>query len=449
MIWKKLSDKQIAEIRAAAIAAPNSDEAWTILERLVKAQKSQNVAADALIEVIGSGCLSVEKAITVLSAIYATHNRNDDLVIKLGSIMEAAREVDFLNDPPPKEVLFDKVINRLADLSLRIKGTKKEELVIESLSNVSRLMARQYDELAEASYARLVELLPDTAWAHYNQGLFFKTRGRFAEGVRANQKSIALLEAPKESHQWNLGICATGAGEGDIALSVWKALGNKIAMGRFDLPEGRYPSCKVRLAEHPLAQRDAAHDDPGQEETIWIERLSPCHGIIRNVLFYDLGVDYGDVIIFDGAPITYHKYGDKQIPVFPHLWTLRKSNYQFYDFAGTQAEKGILTEVSDRLERDAVVYSHTENFSMLCSACWNNEAIDHEHRDTEQKHVVTGRISAPPDINPAHLLKQVDLALKDTPENRIFSPDLCRAAGLEDRAKIEERRFKMLRKTVG
>ena len=163
-------------------------------------------------------------------------------------------------------------------------------------------------------------------------------------------------------------------------------IGQKIELGRFDLPEGGYPSCKVRLAERPLSQRDADNDNPGLEETIWIERLSPCHGIIRSVLFYDLGVNYGDVILFDGAPITYHKYGDKQIAVFPHLATIQKNNYQFFDFAGTQSAQGELGELSSDLGKDAVVYSHTENYTNLCSTCWRDEDIDHAHKETEEKH---------------------------------------------------------------
>ncbi|MFX4790264.1 hypothetical protein ABTB87_23585, partial [Acinetobacter baumannii] len=67
-------------------------------------------------------------------------------------------------------------------------------------------------------------------------------------------------------------------------MDVWKRMGQKIEPGRFGLPEGGYPACKVKLAERPLAERAADSDDPGQEETVWIERLSPCHGIIRSVL---------------------------------------------------------------------------------------------------------------------------------------------------------------------
>src|SRR5215831_19114546 len=98
----------------------------------------------------------------------------------------------------------------------------------------------------------------------------------------------------------------------------------------------------------------------------WRRRLSPCHGIIRSVLFKDLGVDYGDVILFDGAPITYHTYGEKKVPIFPHLATLHRSHYQRFDFAGTQQAARQIHNIE--MEGDVVIYSHTENYRTLCAA---------------------------------------------------------------------------------
>ncbi len=448
MLRRKLTDKKIKQIHDEAVDASNSDESWKALAPLVKAQRSNEVAADALIDIVRKGHLTIEQSLEILDQIFDAHNDNDDIIILLGGAMEAGRDLDYLNDPPPYHPIFEKIIKRLSEMSLTISDKKKEALIVEALSCTARLMGRQYDDLAKKSYARLVELLPDTSWAHYNQGLFYKTRGQFAEGVKTNQKAIELADEISDSYQWNLGICATGSGQGEIALSVWKDIGNKVEMGRFGLPEGGYPSCKVRLAQRPLAERDCEHDDPGLEETIWVERLSPCHGIIRSVLYQNLGVDYGDVILFDGAPVTYHKYGDQQIPVFPHLATLRKNNYQFFDFAGTQENENELNDLSELLDKDAVIYSHTENYSVLCSICWRSEEIDHEHKEREKKHVVTGRIAAPADMKPEEILEKIDSALKGKPENRVFSPDLCRAAGLKDRAKIEERRFNLLWDTV-
>lgn len=444
MFGKNLTDAQIKEIHDAAIDAADSDEAWNILAPLIETQPANAVAADALIHIVRNGPLSVEKSLALLAEIFEAHQSNDDLVILIGNEMNAGRDLNYLNNPPPTHPLFTQIIKRLNDMARVANDAKKEALIIEGLSSTARLMARQYDAMTENSYARLVELLPDAPWAHYNQGLFFKTRGRFSEGVKANQKAIELADEPDDSYLWNLGICATGSDQGAIALTIWKTIGQKIELGRFDLPDGGYPSCKVRLAQYPLAERDADNDAPGLEESVWIERLSPCHGIIRSVLYQDLGVDYGDVILFDGAPITYHKYGDQNIAVFPHLTTLRKNHYQFFDFAGTQGAEGELSDVSKHLEKDAVIYSHTENFSVLCSACWHNATIDHEHKEHEEKHIVTGRIAVPPDIEPKDILEKIDQLLKDTPGTRVFSPDLCRAAGLKDRGKIEERRFKLL-----
>lgn len=449
MPGKKFTNEQIKEIHDAAIDATDKDETWNRLAPLIAAQASNEVAADALIDIVRKGHLTIEKSLELLADIFEAHKNNDDIVILIGNVMDAATDLDYLNNPPPEHPLFVQIIKRLYDMTLAVNDEEKEALIAEALSGTARLTGRQYDEIAEQNYARLVELLPDTSWAHYNQGLFFKTRGRFVDGVKANQKAIELANEPSDSHLWNLGICATGSGQGEIALNIWKKIGQNIEMGLFDLPEGGYPSCKVRLAQYPLAERDASNDYPGLEESIWIQRLSPCHGIIRSVLYQDLGVDYGDVILFDGAPITYHTYGDKQIPVFPHLTTLRKNHYQFFDFAGTQSAEGELGNISEHLERDTVIYSHTENFSILCSTCWHNTKIDHEHKEKEEKHVVTGRIAIPPDIEPKDILETIDNILKDTPETRVFSPELCRAAGLEDRAKFEERRFNLLMNSVG
>jgi hypothetical protein len=230
-----------------------------------------------------------------------------------------------------------------------------------------------------------------------------------------------------------------------VALEVWKQVDQRVQLGRFGLPEAEYANVMVRLAERPLAERTVDADDPGVEESIWIERLSPCHGIVRSVLYQELGVNYGDVVLFDGAPITYHTYGERRVPVFPHLATLIRSHYQFFDFAGTQEEKGQLRDVTSDLERDAVVYSHTESMVTLCATCWRNREVDHEHREKITKHVITGRIAAPPDMDAKELLKQVDAAMSQRASCHIYVPELCEAAGLAERAAVETRRFNMIR----
>lgn len=448
----KLFKNQLSDLKIKSIVddvnsiseSGNDDLKWEFIQPLVKGLVEHKNAALGIIELVDKNHFNIDQAAELLSKVYQAYDQDDEVIIEIGKTLESARDIDDLNAPPPTDPLFNKIVRSLSSIALRENGTEVELKVHEGLSTAARLCARQHDKIADESYARITELHPKASWAHYGQGLFFKTRARFDEGVKANQAAISLTDNPTQAYFWNLGICATGAGQGEIALKVWKDQGQKIEMGRFDLPEGGYPSCKVKLAQFPLSERNTNNDHPGLEETIWIERLSPCHGIVRSVLFEDLGLDYGDVILFDGAPITYHKYGDDKIAVFPHLATLKKQNYQFYDFKGTQDKAGRLGSISSTLDDDAVIYSHTERFKVLCATCWRDEDTQHQHDQTEEKHVVSGRIAAPRDMNPKSLLDQIDLALNSEPQNRIFSPDLCRAAGLEDRAHIEDRRFNML-----
>lgn len=416
--------------------------AWSAVEPLLASQSQDKDAAKALMEIVNADCLSREHALSALETVHAS-NADDVVIVGLiGENLDKAINIDFLNQAPPDHPIFPRTIEFLAE-AWRLGKYEDEVWLLEGLSTAARVFGRQEDEIAERAYKRLIELDPKTAYRYYNYGLFLKTRGRFEEGMAANQ-AAALSKNPGEATRWNTGICATGAGNGAVALAVWRDMGHRIEMGRFDLPDGRFPQCKVRLAERPLTERNRENDDPGEEETIWIERLSACHGIIRSVLYYDLGVNYGDVILFDGAPITHHKYDNEEIPVFPHLATLLRRNYQFFDFAGTQDKPRQLADVSKALANDALVYSHTENFVALCATCWENPETNHARHEQTTKHVVTGRIAAPPEVTPRELLSQLDEGIREINQCHIYAPDLCFAAGLASRAEVERRRFDIL-----
>lgn len=450
-IMKNRSEKaidKICEDATKALQQGNIEHTLSILKHLLDVQKHNVSSAQALIKFIRKGDLPNENSVAILTEIFQAHYQHTETLVNMAFCLERLTNIDDLNKPPPNHPIFERIINALTEHSIKLKGTKDEAECVEALSSACRIAGLRFNKRAEENYNRLAELLPDKAWVHFNHGLFYKTRGQFEKGVTTNQKALDACDTneDKEPYLWNLGICATGAKNGALALKIWTDMGNKLKPGRFALPEGRYPSCKVKLAEHPLAQRDEESDHPGIEETIWVERLSPCHGIIRSVLYNDIGVNYGDVILFDGAPITFHKYGENNIPVFPHLATLLKQEYQLYNFSATQEKSGAINALDRNFNNDVVIYSHTENYREICSTCWNDETIDHaDHEQTENRNVVTGRIAAPPDINAADLLAQIDNVLKETPENRIFAPDLCMAGGLHDRAKIEKKRDNALR----
>jgi len=417
---------------------------WQMIQPLRNAQSRQRAAAMALLLIIAERGLEADAAVEILSEIEPSHDQDIEILSALGNCLERARDIHDLNASPPADLVFLNAVKKLDALAKAYEGRPEQETILQGLSTSARMLARQHDTIAESSHRELTKINPQNSEYHYNLGLFYKTRGRFEEGVRANQTAASLADEISEAVEWNLGICATGVGDAALAFDVWKRMGQNIELGRFGLPEGRYPACKVRLAQRPLAERTADLDDPGEEETIWIERLSPCHGIIRGVLYGNLGVDYGDVILIDGAPITHHTYGEEQVAVFPHLATLLRRNYRFFDFAGTQEQAGQLLSISGELDEDAVVYPHSENVTMLCANCWRDPDIDHSHHEEIEKHVVIGRIAAPPHIAPAWLLDQIDKGIEKRGQRRLYAPDLCAAAGLMARERIDRRRFALL-----
>ena len=442
-----LSSDEIGAIVRDAVAEGQSDRkqaAWQTIQPLRRVQRHQTEAALALLWIVEERSLAREGAAELVSEIADAHDDNMDLLSKLGSCLEAVRDIDDLNARAPVHPIFQTAVEKLARLAKLYEGKAEQEQILRGLATAARMMARQQDAIAEDSLRKLIEINPRKSAYHYNLGLFYKTRGRFAEGVRANRAAASLSQEVIDSYEWNLGICATGAGDAEAALDVWKRMGQKIEIGRFGLPEGGYFGCKVKLAERPLAERTADLDDPGEEETVWIERLSPCHGIIRSVLYRNLGVDYGDVILMDGAPITYHTYGEEQIPVFPHLATLLRRNYRFFHFSGTQQAARQLADISDELEGDTVIYSHSESFKIMCANCWRNPDLDHAEHEKMEKHVVTGRIAAPPDIAPARLLDLIDQGIARRENCQLYAPDLCAAAGQLAREQIDRRRFALL-----
>ncbi len=442
-----LSEDEIENLVSTATDVEGEDRhtrAWEAAEPLRNALAEQLPAADALCHLIDIGAFSIDQAIELAEQIANSYPDNPRILSALGDAFQSFHDMRYLNAAPPNNPFLIRFCEKLLDLSNEVQG-EDEYLVLSGLATAARILGRAWDEVTDAAYRRLLEIKPERWQLHYDYGLFLKTRGRFAEGQAANQRAFDLSGEPRDNVIWNLGICATGAGDGATALRVWKDMGQTIEMGSFGLPEGGYPSTKVRLAEHPLAERAAgeAPNEPGQEETIWIERLSPCHGIVRSALYYDIGVDFGDVVLFDGAPITYHKYGENTVPVFPHLATLRRGNYRIYRFAGTQPEEGYIGNLGDTLESDTVVYVHSEQFQELCTGCWESSTLDHAEHQATPRRVVTGKVCAPPETSDSYLLAELDALFGHT-EAQLFIPELSRRCGDSKRAEVEERRMRMI-----
>lgn len=446
----RMDPERIAKIKDAVLeqgAQGEHEEAWRLARPLMKAAHRLE-AARALSQLTRRGAFALNDGLAAAKILADAHPADVQVISNLGRAFESLHDVRYLNAAPPDDPLLIKIANALSGLveSGAAANAEEERALHNGLGTAARILGRSWDQIAERSERRLVELGGGSWQDLYGLGLLYKTRGRFMEGRDANQRASDSGGAEDESVQWNLGICATGAGDAETALKIWKSLGNKIELGRFGLPEGSYHDVKVRLAQRPLAERNPTSqpDDPGLEETVWVERLSPCHGVVRSALFQDLGVDFGDVVLFDGAPITYHEYGDERVAVFPHLTTLVRPGYRIWRFGGRQSRAEQIGDLSKQLPDDATLYVHTEQFQVICHSCWEAGWVNNDrHREVEHL-VVTGKLCAPPNATPSALLDQLDKLVAQAGDVHLLVPELAREVGDEARAEVESRRLAMI-----
>jgi hypothetical protein len=80
----------------------------------------------------------------------------------------------------------------------------------------------------------------------------------------------------------------------------------------------------------------------------------------------------------------------------------------------------------------------------ICANCWRDLVLDHDQHERTERHVVTGRIAAAPDITPSQVLDMIDKGLGKRGRSQLYAPDLCAAAGLTERELIDRRRFALL-----
>ncbi|MGE0326229.1 MAG: prenyltransferase [Polyangiaceae bacterium] len=446
---RKLNPERARKIAGEVMDAAENESkevAWTKAQPLLKGSKELRDAAVGLVLLAKEHAFEREQALEAFAAVASDYPNDPEMLGLLGEGFEGLCDIRYLNAAPPEDPVLLEIAASLLQLE-RSGGVSGDEEValLRGLSVAARLLGRAWDDVTERCEKRLVELKPDNWQLHYNLGLFYKTRGRFEEGCAANQEAFDRGGAEDKAVQWNLGICATGARNSERALQVWKSFGHKIEVGRFLLPDGPYPDLKVRLAQFPLAERAGLErDEPGFEETVWVERLSPCHGIIRVAVFQDLGVDYGDAILFDGAPITYHEVNGESVPVLPHLATLKRSGYRILPFGGTQQATGQIVQLSEHLPADTVLYPHTENLEFVCQECWESSRPHQHHADMPEHRVVTGKLCIPPDLDPLDILKAIDRAVAESGAVQLFIPELCALVGDTERAEVESRRLAMI-----
>ncbi|MBW2718208.1 MAG: tetratricopeptide repeat protein, partial [Deltaproteobacteria bacterium] len=250
-----------------------------------------------------------------------------------------------------------------------------------TLGNALRLCGPGRDAEAQEAFTRAIEIDPERGEWWYDAGLLDKWRGRFADGYAANEQARMRMGSERPV-LWNLAICATALGKADEAIEAWEEIG---VPARLDRRRGMpyvagLPPMLLRVLSRP-SPTDGTSPLPAKTvgfELVWIAPLSPCHGVVQSPTFRDAPIDYGDLVLWDGAPVAAHRTSsDETVPVFPLLEVLRPGDERRWAFVALEREPGALEGLEAALPGGTRVFVQEERVEHHCAACEAGEP--HEH----------------------------------------------------------------------
>ncbi len=258
------------------------------------------------------------------------------------------------------------------------------------LGNALRLCGPSRDAEAQEAFTHAIELDPERGEWWYDAGLLDKWRGRFDDGYAANEQARMRL-GPQRPVLWNLAICATALGKAEEAVEAWEEIGVPARLDRSrDMPYvAGLPPMLLRVLSRTSSTDSTSQlpDNTVGFEMVWIAPLSPCHGVVQSPTFRDAPIDYGDLVLWDGAPVAAHKTSaEDAVPVFPLLEILRKGNERRWPFVALERERGALEGIEKELPEGTRVFVQHERLEHHCAACEAGQP--HEHGEA-------GAVSAP------------------------------------------------------
>lgn len=204
------------------------------------------------------------------------------------------------SDAPPGSESAERVVELTDDIDL--DGELAGYLWI-NRANALRRLGPDRDAHATDAYRAALAIADKGAW-HFDFGVHHKWRGRFDACYDAMLKARARLGETRPV-LWNMAIAATAGGKGDLAAGAWRDLGLTVSLNESSgLPMvADVPPLQVRAPSKPSGRGFQQRAEVGFE-IVTVQPISPCHGVVSTPTFEDTPIDYGDIVVWDGAPVA-------------------------------------------------------------------------------------------------------------------------------------------------
>jgi hypothetical protein len=179
-------------------------------------------------------------------------------------------------------------------------------------------------------------------------------------------------------------------------------------------------------------------------EIVWAQPLSPCHGVIRTPTARDAIADFGDVVLWDGAPVSVNA---ERVPCFPILGVLKHGDERRFRFVARVHGDESIDALARALPEEIVLYRHGVRVELVCPRCAAGEAlIKHEHMPAEEHRVAYGKIVVPGSCDLAAFAR----ALEDARRSDVLLaiPSLYEALGDTPQAGKHHKRWGEITRTA-
>lgn len=316
-------------------------------------------------------------------------------------------------------------------------------------ANALRHLGGDADAEAREAYDRALALEPDRGAWWFDLGVLHKWRGRYDEALECFEQARERGTDPRAT-AWNLAICATALGRGEAAAELWRRLGLPAEVTKSGgMPHvAGMPPVQVRVPTRGpgTGAESSVPDRAVTFELVWVAPLSPCHGVVQTPPFRDAPVDYGDVVLWDGAPVG---VGPDGTPRFPLLTRLRAGDEHRFRFVGLQQKTGDVERLAAELPEDVRLFVHRERVEHVCPRCASGEALQkHRHEPPEEHRIVYGAFVAPAALDLQAFRTRYEEAVRRMGSVALALPGLYEAVGDTKKAGQQHQAWRGIERTA-
>ena len=336
-----------------------------------------------------------------------------DLVLAASRALLRADELRGPDEPVPAGSPASEALTLLEAALARFTSDKDRAPLFAMRGNAQRRLGASHDEAAVASFEASLRLDASDGHVWFDCGLCHKWAGRFRTAWLAFSRAEERL-GPTRPVLFNRAIVATAAGEVRDAVEAWKRAGIQASASEGALPfvDG-LGSVRVRVPTRGTGHLAGASvpDESIAFEELGVALLSPCHGVVRTPSFRSAVIDFGDVVLFDPAPVV--RGATAESSAFPLLHILNPGTEQRFRFLALEQDADAVRAMGEALPEGCVWYVHHTAVDRVCPRCAAGDTMTkHEHEPAIERRSVSGKLIVPADVPLLGVAKALDAARK-------------------------------------